>query len=42
MQWAALIQYHFHVDVDEISDDKFAQLVGRLEYALKKTDQWKQ
>jgi hypothetical protein len=39
-QWAALLQYHFKVDPDTLSDEDFATYVGRLKFALKTTGQW--
>jgi len=35
-----LVQYHFKVDPDTLSDDTLAKYIGRLRYALQKTNQW--
>jgi len=41
-QFAALIMYHFKIDVDKVSEDEFAKYVGWLIYALKHDSKWKE
>lgn len=38
--WECLIQFHFKVDPDTLSDDDLVKYIGRLRYALKKVGQW--